>query len=250
MSTFINRDDALHYDRVVYGRGSHDAWVWELERGYLLELVDRHQPGRPRYLDFACGSGRVLALLEGRAAEATGVDISAEMVALARPKLTASRLMVGDPTADPTLAPGPYDLVTAFRFLLNADDDLRGRALDAIHRALADDGLLVLNLHGNATSLRGLSLAARRLRPRPGPPPRQLSWRRLRRLLDDHGFQAVEVLGYGFLTAGWQRLLGRRAALALERLGRRGPLRFLAVHLLVACRKRPAEPTPDGEGAR
>jgi SAM-dependent methyltransferase len=241
MSSFINRHDALHYDRVVYGHGSYDTWLWDLERKYILELVDRYVGHRPRYLDFACGTGRIIAALEHRAGESTGVDIAEDMVALARRKLTDSRLVVGDLTVDDALAPGPYDLVTAFRFFLNADDNLRERALAVIHRALAEDGVLVLNLHGNSASLRTLSLLLRRIRPHDGPRPRHLSFYGLRRLLRQYGFEVVEVRGYGFLTAGWQRLFGPRAGLALERLGRRGPLRFLAVHLLVVCRKRRME---------
>jgi SAM-dependent methyltransferase len=233
-------EQARHYDQVLYRPGTYDEWLWGLERAYLTELVDRHfGDGRPSLLDFACGSGRILNLLEARCREPTGVDVSPGMLELARYKLRTSRLILGDVTTGRTPLAGPYDLITAFRFFLNAQQELRVDALGALHRLLADDGLLVLNIHGNASSLRFLSVLARRWRPRPGEAvPHQLSFWAMRRLLAEQGFEMVDVRGYGYLTAGWHRLVGPAVSIRLESLGQVWPVRYLAVNLLLACRKR------------
>jgi SAM-dependent methyltransferase len=239
-ASLLDPAKAQRYERVRYGGPSHDNWLWGLEQQYLTDVVDRHLVGRPiRYLDFACGTGRILAFLESRVAESTGVDISANMLELARPKLRRSELIVGDPTTDPFLVPGPYDLITSFRFFLNAQDELRSAALRVLHGALADDGLLVLNIHGNRWSLRLPSVLFHRYVLRETKPIRvnQLSYWKMRRLLRRHGFEVVELRGYGFLPRRLQRLLGRRTGMALERLGTRSPTRYLAVSLLLVCRK-------------
>jgi SAM-dependent methyltransferase len=241
MSDSITLAQARHYDGVVYGPESCDSWLWRLERIYLLHVLDRRLgTTRPRYLDFACGSGRVIAALEGgRMAESTGIDVSSSMLQLARAKLSWSRLIHGDATADPSLLPGRYDLITAFRFFLNAEGRLRARALAVLHEALEDDGLLVLNIHGNATSLRALDLLARRFRrpPADGPQPRQLSFFAMRRLLHRHGFEVIEVRGFGAVTGRWHRLLGPSVHARLQRLLTLGPARYLAVDLVLVCAK-------------
>lgn len=236
-------EQARHYDQVVYRPGAYDEWLWCQEQTYLSDVIDRHFGSAcPRLLDFACGSGRILSLLEGRCREPTGVDVSLGMLELARSKLRTSRLVLGDVTADPTLLTGSYDLITAFRFFLNAQEELRADALRALQRLLADDGLLVLNIHGNSLSLRFLSVFTRRLRRRPGTSLNQLSFWAMRRLLAQQGFQVVEVRGYGFLTSGWHGLLTPAVSLALEPLGRLRPTKYLAVNLLVVCRRREQDP--------
>jgi SAM-dependent methyltransferase len=242
MSDPITLRQARYYDDTMYDPRSYDSWLWCLERAYLTQVLDRHfGTTRPRYLDFACGSGRVIAALEGgRTADSTGIDVSSSMLALARAKLRWSRVVLGDATLDPTLLDGPYDLITAFRFFLNAGDALRARALAVLHRALADDGLLVLNVHGNTTSLRGLSLLIRPFRRRlpAGPPPRPLSIFAMRRLLHRHGFEVIETRGFGVLTTALHRLAGPSLHTRLQRLLCLGPARYLAVDLVLVCCKR------------
>ena len=237
---FLQREErAKRYEQKYLG-DSYDNWVWDLERGYLVELIERHLGDRPiRYLDFACGTGRVIAFLEPRMSTSTGVDVSASMLELAAPKVANSALVCGDPTADPSLIPGPYDLITAFRFFLNAQDELRKAALRTLHGALADDGLLVFNIHGNRWSLRLPGVLVRRYLLRQTSPNRlnSLSYPKMRRLLARHGFRVVEVRGYSFLPQRLRRLLGVRVAHLLEALGTRSPTRFLAVNLLVTCRR-------------
>jgi SAM-dependent methyltransferase len=248
MGDSVTLRQARHYDGVVYGPKSCDSWVWRLERAYLVQLLDRRLPAiRPRYLDFACGSGRVIAALEGgRMAESTGIDVSSSMLQLARDKLRWSRLVNGDATEDPSLLPGSYDLITAFRFFLNAEERLRARALTLLHGALEDDGLLVLNVHGNATSLRAVNLLVRRFRGSrtDGPKPRQLSFLAMRRLLHRHGFEVIEVHGFGVLTERWHRLLGPSVHARLQRLLALGPARYLAVDLVLVCMKRERKERP------
>ena len=51
------------WDRVVYAPGTYDSFIWSLQREIVVALASGLAARRPSiaYLDFACGTGRVLA---------------------------------------------------------------------------------------------------------------------------------------------------------------------------------------------
>lgn len=238
-----SHEAALAYEEDLHREESETGWLNEIERQVLTEVVDRQLGGREiRYLDFACGTGRIIAFLEERVGSATGIDASPQMLELARTRLTKAEVICGDVTVDPAVLPGRYDLITAFRFFLNAGETLRSEVLKVLHQVLADDGILVFNLHSNAWSLRALSVLFRKHVLRQAW-WNQRSFRQVRRELRAHGFRVVELHGYNFLTGKVSRLLPAAAIPRIERsLARVRPLRYLGVHLLFVCRKAPSPP--------
>jgi SAM-dependent methyltransferase len=162
---FQARDDVASYDLKEYGAGSYSSRIWELERPQLVQILLQHQAAVGRsltLLDFACGTGRVLACLEPNVVSADGIDISPEMVAVARTKCAKARLQVGDILTQPELLQQNYDVITAFRFLLNVEPEIRRRALRRLREVIrAPHGLLVVNLHGNSRSLRHPAIRTR-----------------------------------------------------------------------------------------
>jgi ubiquinone/menaquinone biosynthesis C-methylase UbiE/DNA-binding transcriptional ArsR family regulator len=62
----------------------------ELVEGALLDLIGSAQV--PNYLDLGTGTGRILELVSSRAARAVGVDLNAEMLALARARIERAAL--------------------------------------------------------------------------------------------------------------------------------------------------------------
>ena len=229
-------DAARAYEADLRREGWYGGWLEQRERELLFDVVDRRLGGREiRYLDFACGTGRILAALQNRVASATGIDTSAEMLELARRKAPSVELICGDAVVDPSVLGGSYDLVTAFRFFLNAGESLRRDVLAVLHDALAEDGILVFNIHSNAWSLRALSVLVRRLAFRQHW-WNQLSYRAIREELGACGFEVVELQGYNYLTVKGYRLLPAAVVPWLERsLSRPRPLRYLAVDLLLVC---------------
>ena len=67
-----------------------------------------------RYLDFACGTGRLLSFLENNFAASTGVDISKDMLNIAEKYRKKSELICGDITREHLLDGRKYDIFTAF----------------------------------------------------------------------------------------------------------------------------------------
>lgn len=173
---------ALHEKRIL------NRWATEL-----------FPAGIPRYIDFACGTGRILRFMQHRAAEAYGIDVSESMLSRARDQGVSAELLCIDVTTDP-LYLQPVDLITAFRFLGNAQHDLRNKSLRALSHLIRPGGYLVFNNHKNAASGRNL---VRRMR---GDTLREdLTHSRIKGLLADHGFRVVQCNGIGWwlLRSRW-----------------------------------------------
>jgi predicted TPR repeat methyltransferase len=171
------------------------ALVWELERRVLDEVVaTRFGERRVRYLDLACGTGRVLTYLEDRVDRAVGVDVSPTMLDVARTRSTRAEIILGDVTQEDVLSGRSFDLVTAFRFFPNAEPALRAGAMEAVQRLLAPDGLLVFNNHRNSSSLMHRVARAMRRGGREGMSPTEVL-----DLVDSSGFAIEATYHVGLL---------------------------------------------------
>jgi len=131
------------------------ALLWEIERDVLLSIVRGFaDPRAVQLLDFACGTGRVLEALAPEVGKPVGVDISSSMLEVARRLVPDAEIYCCDLTRDDTLTGRQFDMITAFRFFPNAEPALREEAMASLARLLAADGLLVLNNHRRAGSLK------------------------------------------------------------------------------------------------
>jgi SAM-dependent methyltransferase len=232
-------DVGVRYDRQEYGAGGHDEFLWSLVRPFLRRLVTEQRLARRpiRYLDFACGTGRIVSALEDLVDDSTGIDISEYMVEEARAKVRHTRLVVADVLEEPDAVGGPYDLVTAFRFFLNTDDFVRPRAMAWLARQLAGPhSRLVFNVHGNATGT--LALTSLYMRLRGWGPARLLGYRQVRELAEAAGLRIEACYGFGLFPRRLHRGLLRRPVQAIERRAAASRLlRPISHDVLYVCRK-------------
>jgi SAM-dependent methyltransferase len=169
-----------------------DDYLSRAEALYLGRLLGNVLPARiGRYLDFACGTGRITSQIESRADESFGVDVSASMLQAARARCRFTQFVQTDLTRDAHELDG-FDVVTAFRFFGNAEPALRDEALRAINRATRRGGHLIVDNHRNPHSLARL---AHRLTG--GEQRATLGYFELRALLARNGFRIR-----------WQRPIG------------------------------------------
>jgi ubiquinone/menaquinone biosynthesis C-methylase UbiE len=179
-----------------YARGFVDrkyrALLWELERTVLDEIVPAGQSRALAYLDFACGTGRVIHHLEDRVKTAVGVDVSASMLSIAEGTVRRAELHAADLTREARFEHDTFDLVTAFRFFPNAEPELRSDSLKAIHRVLKVGGRLVFNSHINPGSLRNRAKRLVRRRTLAG-----LDRRTTERIVRSHEFTVERVYPLG-----------------------------------------------------
>jgi SAM-dependent methyltransferase len=115
-----------------------------LERGVLDAFCEMAPPGA--IADIGCGPGHITRYLAERRDDVLGVDLSPEMIAVARrrhPRLQfAVASMLRLPYAD-----GAWTGVVTMYSIIHLDADERVRALSEFARTLRPDGLLLVSFH-------------------------------------------------------------------------------------------------------
>jgi 2-polyprenyl-3-methyl-5-hydroxy-6-metoxy-1,4-benzoquinol methylase len=133
--------------------------IFELEHEILHDLFRRLRSSDPntRYLDFACGTGRILAVFDGLVRRPVGVDTSAGQLAAARKKAPGAELIQGNVVTDPgLLGARRFDLITSFRLLLHVEPANRVAILRALRDHLEEGGRLIVDNHMNRYSILGI----------------------------------------------------------------------------------------------
>jgi uncharacterized protein YceH (UPF0502 family) len=117
---------------------------------WLLDRVAAHAAGGP-VVEVGAGPGHVTAYLAASGADATGIDLSPEMVAEARRRFPEGRYEVGDlrRLMRPATSSGWAAVVGWYSLIHLAAGELSG-AVAALARPLAPGGWLVLALHAGA----------------------------------------------------------------------------------------------------
>lgn len=140
------------YDQTL-GENPLDSYMDRWEIHHLTEIVAQLFPaGIARYLDFACGTGRITHHVEPSCGLSYGIDVSESMLSVARARCKQSQFACIDLTRS-DWAEDSFDLVTSFRFFGNAQDELRESALQAIFHRLKPGGYLIVNNHRNPGAL-------------------------------------------------------------------------------------------------
>ena len=232
------------YESKEYGAGSYSSRIWQMQRPVVEKIIVDFrggQAGPVRLLDFACGTGRVISTLESLVDAAEGIDISPNMVTVARKKCRRANLHVGDILTQPELLQGKFDVITAFRFLLNVEPEVRRCVLEKLREVLrAPDGLLIVNVHGNSRSLRHPAIVWRRRRERAektGAMLNEMSPTETKQLLADCGFRIVRQFGFGMLPPTFYRTPLRSAAAAADgALAGENGWKNYSIDLLFVCR--------------
>lgn len=227
------------YVDVVYRPGDYDAAIWDMQRTFLEKWLRefRASKGQVKAMDFACGTGRVTSLVEEYADEMVGLDISAEMLEVAKEQTTRTDLRQGDILAEPAIVDTDYDLITAFRFFLNAEPDLRARIMKALAGRLRDEtSRLVFNIHGNRRSIRHLTMRVR------GPRDtwcNEMSMEEVRQLTDAAGIEIESWHGFGVLPRFLYKTKASSAARRIDHAAAAAPwLSRISTDLLFICRRK------------
>jgi SAM-dependent methyltransferase len=129
---------APFYDRIMGDRTE------EIDR--IRSYIDRHMPGARSLLELGCGTGALLAGLAGDLA-VTGIDQSAEMLAVAEAAVPGARLIHGDMTA--FSVPARFDVVICmFDTLNHVPSFSRWLSLfSCVHEHLAAGGLFIFDVN-------------------------------------------------------------------------------------------------------
>jgi ubiquinone/menaquinone biosynthesis C-methylase UbiE len=179
----------------------NNAWyrfLWSREQKIILRIVDKYLKGKDIHLlDFACGTGRITEFLENRVKTSTGIDVSGSMLAIAGKKLKRTELIKADITEVNVLKPRKFNLITTFRFFLNAEPELRLAAIKALAELLDEDGFLVFNNHQNSGSpwVKMRNLYHRKY---PQVTYNVMSIEQMAKLVQEAGLEIIEICPTGF----------------------------------------------------
>lgn len=201
------------YEEATYAPGSFSSIVSRRQEKWLRGFVNTAFPLAPVHHDFACGTGRAIRMVNDAVVESHGYDTSEAMLAKARQVGSPGSLhLLGEtgplPHPSEVVSEQYHDrpaLVTAFRILLNVDSTVRDRVMRFAAEMLPDAkaGLLVVENHGNASSLRHLRATFGRVDTRNWFS--EMSHDTVRDLLQRHGFELVARQGFTMVTQGCYR---------------------------------------------
>jgi hypothetical protein len=111
---------------------------------WLLTRIAQEACGR--VLDVGCGPGHITAYLASQGAQVTGLDLSPEMIAVARARVPYVPFVVGDLSALPEPG-GALGAVVAMYALVHIPRGGLGPPIAELARVLAPGGLLLVALH-------------------------------------------------------------------------------------------------------
>ena len=229
---------AKQYEEVVYKECSYDDMLWKWEQGILTrEVVElKSVVSDIEYLDFGCGTGRILGFLEEKVSRAVGVDPAEAMVTIARGRIKRADLIVADITRHDVLSGQVFDLITAFRIFLNSQPELRDEMFQVLTPKLRGaDARFIFNIHGNLWSHRLFSKLWYKLQ---GKRLNTMTVRQIHRLAEKHGLEVVRWYGFGVKPKFLYRLLGAKFMFAADSLLSKIPgMRYLSYDLVFVCRK-------------
>jgi len=140
-------------------------------------------------------------------------DVSETMVAEAKQKSANTEFFITDLTSSQTPVTD-VDLITAFRFFGNAEQELRQSVLNALSGIVKPGGYLIINNHRNPGSLHH-----RLLRLKGETSTLDLSHANLENLLQSNGFEIEKKIGVGLWV--YRHALRRNTATSGS------PLRYL-----------------------
>lgn len=216
-------DKGKDYDDAIYA-GDFNTYMAEMEDWHIRKIIAKLYPNRvPRLLDFACGTGRITKTVEQLSDITIAVDVSETMLAEAKKKCTRTEFFHQDIVNEP-FDIEPVNVVTAFRFFGNAEDELRNGVLSKLSNLVIPSGQIIINNHRNPSSLHELLL-----RFKGEKPETDLNYWKLKRILANHGFEIKRTIGIA-LWACTHSLKNRantanfRKLEALSRLPFLGPL--------------------------
>lgn len=225
--------------------------IFHLESAYLNQICSTWLSGKanPAYLDYAAGTGRILASLRDRTTLKFAVDTCPAQLEAARSKVPDATFIVDNLATNPACVPTKFDLITCFRLFVNLEEANRLSVLKALASVLNDHGILVVDNHMNRYSILGLiALFMRHVlgykeKSLAGPGEKTvigtMSEKTMRSLLRSSGFQVKKTYRFMILPGHKTcRMLPSRLLVRVERLLAMVPvLNLIGKNQIFVCQK-------------
>ncbi len=207
-----HKDQWKKYE-IMYSK-NYDNFIWKLEQE-VLSFVFKEMNEKSLVLDFACWTWRITSFLEKKFNNIDWVDISNDMLSVAKTKTSKVTYYLWDITRQLNLNK-KYDIITAFRFFLNAEDKLRIDALKSIFKYLSKDWIFIFSNHWNKFSIRSIKIFLKKII---GIKKRnnELSHNKIKELLNTNWFKIKEYYPISFLPVFLYKILNYKTIKTIEK---------------------------------
>ncbi len=243
-----SKNYGLKYDKGIYAKNTYDDSLWIIEKLILSKFFNSNSKNL-KFLDFACGTGRITKFIEKYDfKEIWGFDVSDSMLKVAENKLDKTKLINIDINNDNIENYFNYfDIVTAFRFFLNAENELRKKTFFNLNKIIKKDAYLIFNIHGNKKSIRffyvifhnfvrGFIYFILNKKKNIFTYKKQISNNEIINLLEKNNFKVEKVFSYSFLTKLIYYILPNKLFIKIEKKMISNKFLF-GTHLIYICKK-------------
>lgn len=237
-----NRKAGKKYDKKICNR--FEQFIWDLEKHYLDRITEKYSG--EDYLDFACGTGRIIEFLSDKFESSVGIDTARPMLQEAQKKVPDAQFITGNIVTE-KVTDKTFDVITSFRLFLNLETENRVKILRSLRRLLKEDGILVINNHMNRYSIIGLRFwIAHKIFGRPLNRDIEekgiintMSANEVKTMLREAGYRIIEVHRFTVLPGRKNiLLLPRKMLFYVERFLSKVPLiNRLAKDQIYVCKK-------------
>lgn len=208
-NSHISKNRGKRYD-LFYNNDYYDSRLWILEKEILEDIFQNYIKNNIKYyLDFACGTGRILEVFEKKSIFSFGVDISKEMLKEGIKKFKKTTFLRIDITKNQLVFNKKFDVITAFRFFLRSEVSLRKNALLVINMLLKKNGIFIFNIHANRNGIMYFFKKNKNTTT--------LSLLEMSNLLKKYNFEIKKVYGLSFLPYIFSIYMSRKMWLFIER---------------------------------
>ncbi len=214
----------------------YDNFVWKLEQEVLKKILKKKEKNI-KVMDFACWTGRISKFLEFYFDNIDWIDISNNMLDIARAKTSKVKYYLGDITNNTFNLEKKYDLITTFRFFLNAEQKLREDWLKSLYKYLNKDSLLIFSNHWNKFSLRSIKVFLKKI-IWIKKWNNELSHKEINNLLNSNWFKIIKIYPISFLPQFLYKLFSYNLIKKIEKkLQNVNFLKLYAVDIIYIVKK-------------
>lgn len=192
---------ANDYDKNISSK--FESRIYKIEENILTNIFHRYWSKDSQILDFACWTWRITSFIKSQYPNIVGYDISDEMLMVANKKYKNISFYKKDILNERII--DKFDIITSFRFFLNAEYDLKKDILLSLYNLLDKNGIIIFNIHMNKLSIAFLLTRIKYLLWLTNIKQKWMSYMDVQKLLEETWYKIDYSIGYSFLL--WNPLL-------------------------------------------
>ncbi len=120
---------------------------YEVRSDYISDFFNAENKNEPKLLDLACGTGEFTKYFKGKGFNVTGMDLSSDMLTVAKEKVPDAEFLLGDMRS--------FDFGNSFDFCICCLDSLNHltdkndwkSCFESVYKSLSKDGVFVFDVN-------------------------------------------------------------------------------------------------------